>query len=177
MKKIIITGHTKGLGLAIYNYFTNLVGYNVIGLSRSNGFDIEHDIEKVIEFIKDERPDYFFNNVYCHATQSTMIERLSEDTVVITSGSMAADASEPSRQINPYYRNKHTVEQTHRRIKKNNKLPMLLLKMGYLENYPDKEPVMYSEILNGIDFWINNNTRVSMIEWDNINYDKNFKRN
>jgi hypothetical protein len=175
MKKIIITGHTKGLGLAIYNHFTNLVGYNVIGLSRSNGFDVEHDIEKVIKYVESENPDYFFNNVYCHATQSTMIERLSEKTIVITSGSMAADADEYGKQNNPYYNNKYIIEQTHKRIKKNNKLPMLLLKMGYLENYPDKEPIMYHEVLNGIEFWLNN-TRVSMIEWDNINYDKNFKK-
>jgi hypothetical protein len=175
MKKVIVTGHTSGLGLQIYNHFKNKENYTVIGISRSNGFDVEHNIEKVIQFVKDECPDYFFNNVYCHATQSTIIERLSEVTIVITSGSMAADASEPSRQINSYYNNKYIIEQTHKRVKKNNKLPMLLLKMGYLENYPDKEPVMYSEVLNGIDFWISN-TRVSIIEWDNINYDKNFKR-
>jgi hypothetical protein len=50
---------------------------------------------------------------------------------------------------------------------------MLLLKMGYLENYADREPVSYETIINAIDFWMQN-PRVSMIEFDNINYAQNF---
>jgi hypothetical protein len=37
----------------------------------------------------------------------------------------------------------------------------------------DKEPVSYDTIVSAIDFWIQN-PRVSMIEFDNINYAKNF---
>jgi hypothetical protein len=65
---------------------------------------------------------------------------------------------------------------SHIDVKRNNILPMLLLKMGYLENYSDKDPIKYSEILSAIDFWFTN-TRVSLIEFGNINYDKNIKPN
>jgi hypothetical protein len=84
---------------------------------------------------------------------------------------MAADAA----QVKPeqYYLNKFDLEHTHRSIKRNNKLPMLLLKMGYLEDYADREPVSYATIISAIDFWMQN-PRVSMIEFDNINYAKNF---
>jgi hypothetical protein len=84
---------------------------------------------------------------------------------------MAADAAQVKHE--PYYVNKFDLECTHRSIKRNNKLPMLLLKMGYLENYADREPVSYDTIVSAIDFWIQN-PRVSMIEFDNINYAKNF---
>ena len=167
MKKVIITGHTSGLGLHIYNHFNNKEGYTVIGLSRSNGYNIEKDMEKVIQFIKNERPDYFFNNVYYRTTQSKFIEQLAPDTIVITSGSMAADSK--YQPINSYNNHKHIIEQTHKKIKKNNKLPMLLLKMGYLENYADIAHIKYVEILDAIDFWLSN-PRISMIEWDNINF-------
>jgi NADP-dependent 3-hydroxy acid dehydrogenase YdfG len=117
MKKVIVTGHTSGLGLHIYNHFNNKEGYTVIGLSRSNGYDIEKDIEKVIQFIKNEKPDYFFNNVYYRTTQSKFIEQLAPDTIVITSGSMAADSK--YQPINSYDNHKHIIEQTHKQIKKN----------------------------------------------------------
>jgi len=167
MKKVIVTGHTSGLGLHIYNHFNNKEGYTVIGLSRSNGHDIEKDIEKVIQFIKNEKPDYFFNNVYYRTTQSKFIEQLASDTIVITSGSMASDVQ--YQPINSYANHKHIIEQTHKKIKKNNKLPMLLLKMGYLENYADMAHIKYVEILDAVDFWLSN-PRISMIEWDNINF-------
>ena len=83
---------------------------------------------------------------------------------------MAADAAQVKRE--PYYLNKFDLERTHKSIKRNNKLPMLLLKMGYLENYADREPVTYDTIINSIEFWMQN-PRVSMIEFDNINYAKN----
>jgi hypothetical protein len=50
---------------------------------------------------------------------------------------------------------------------------MLLLKMGYLENYVNREPISYDTIISAIDFWMQN-PRVSMIEIDNINYRQNF---
>ena len=49
---------------------------------------------------------------------------------------------------------------------------MLLLKMGYLENYVDKDPISYDTVINSIEFWMQN-PRISMIEVDNINYAKN----
>ena len=172
MKTIVITGHTKGLGLEIYNHLSTK--NNVMGLSRSNGFDLNTDVDKIIDFVKTSKCDYFFNNAYCNDVQATLIKELAPHTMVITSGSMGADEYQYRQSLNPYYYNKYIVEQTHKEVKKNNVLPMLLLKMGYLENYPDKEPIKYKEVLNSIDFWLNN-TRVSMIELENINHDKNFK--
>lgn len=173
--KIVITGHTRGLGLHIYNHFVNL-GHEVIGLSKSNGYDLETDIEKVINFVKDSNCDCFFNNAYFDIAQGILIKELAEHTKVITSGSMAANGYALYKVQNPYCIAKYKIEMIHIDIKRNNPLPMLLLKMGYLENYLDKDPIKYSEILSAIDFWFTN-TRVSLIEFGNINYDKNIKPN
>jgi len=173
--KIVITGHTRGLGLHIYNHFVNL-GHEVIGLSKSNGYDLETDIDKVINFVKNSKCDYFFNNAYVGITQAILIKELSEHTIVITSGSMAANGYALYKVQNPYCIDKYKIEMIHIDVKRNNPLPMLLLKMGYLENYLDKDPIKYSEILSAIDFWFTN-TRISLIEFGNINYDKNIKPN
>jgi hypothetical protein len=168
---IIITGHTSGLGLSIYNHFKQKPDCVVTGISRATGFDLTTDADKVVEFVKTNKCDYFFNNAHVGDVQSKLLQKLSVHTCVISSGSIAADAAQTKPE--PYYLNKFHLEHTHRLIKRNNKLPMLLLKMGYLENYVDREPISYETIINTIDFWIQN-PRVSMIEFDNINYAQNF---
>jgi len=169
--KIAITGHTSGLGLSIYNHFKQKPDCVVTGISRATGFDLTTDADAVVELVKTNKYDYFFNNAYVDDVQSKLLRELSEHTCVISSGSMAADAAQVKRE--PYYVNKFDLECTHRSIKRNNKLPMLLLKMGYLENYVGREPISYATIVSAIDFWMQN-PRVSMIEFDNINYSKNF---
>lgn len=170
---IVITGHTSRLGLAIYEHFRKFPDSVVTGISRTTGFDLstETDVNRLIDLVRNNKCDYFFNNAHVDGVQSILLRELSEHTCVISSGSMAADAAQVKPE--PYYLNKYDLEFTHRLIKKNNTLPMLLLKMGYLENYADKEPVSYETIINAIDFWMLN-PRVSMIEFDNINYAQNF---
>jgi len=43
--KIAITGHTKGIGLALANYYTDL-GIEVVGFSRTNGYDISKGVDQ-----------------------------------------------------------------------------------------------------------------------------------
>lgn len=60
--KIAITGHTKGIGRAIHNYF--IVQNEVKGFSRSNNYDISinTDRDRIIEESYD--CDIFVNNAY-----------------------------------------------------------------------------------------------------------------
>lgn len=50
--KIAVIGHTKGIGKAISDLYKRK-NYEVIGLSRSNGFDLETQQEKIMEQIED----------------------------------------------------------------------------------------------------------------------------
>lgn len=61
--KVAITGHTRGIGLAISNYFTDK-NFEVLGFSRSNGFDIsdQHSRDNITLLSKD--CDVFVNNSY-----------------------------------------------------------------------------------------------------------------
>ena len=49
--KIAIIGHTKGIGRAIADLYKSK-NYEVIGLSRSNGYDLITDQEKIMEQIE-----------------------------------------------------------------------------------------------------------------------------
>lgn len=49
---IAIIGHTRGIGKAIADLYRSK-GYDVIGMSRSNGFDIAKDQDNIVGEIKD----------------------------------------------------------------------------------------------------------------------------
>ena len=50
--KIAVIGHTRGIGKATYDLYKKKK-YKVVGMSKSNGFDIVHDQEKILEKIQD----------------------------------------------------------------------------------------------------------------------------
>tara|TARA_B100000035_G_scaffold313756_1_gene328211 strand:- start:940 stop:1527 length:588 start_codon:yes stop_codon:yes gene_type:complete len=50
--KIAVIGHTRGIGKAICDLYTKKK-YEVLGLSRSNGYDIIHNQEEIMEAIED----------------------------------------------------------------------------------------------------------------------------
>jgi nucleoside-diphosphate-sugar epimerase len=159
--KIAITGHTSGLGKAIYTHFEKN-GYEIIGLSRSNGFSIPEKLQEVVNIAK--TCDLFFNNVHIGTTQSDFIKNLFKDTMIVTSGSMGADSWQSG---NPYYIEKFQIENTHKSYRIQTPMAMLLLKMGYLENYTDRKSIPYSQIINSIEHWLKN-PRITMIEFGNI---------
>jgi len=67
--KILITGHSKGIGKAIYDLL-KLQGHDVIGLSRSNNFDI-NDICLTDHL---HGVDVFINNAYVSRHQSRLLK-------------------------------------------------------------------------------------------------------
>ena len=167
MRIIAITGHTGGLGLALFNYFKDR-GDEVIGMSRSNGYELPDRNSAVFDIAR--TADLFVNNAYGGQAQTEFIKLLYNKVPIISMGSMAADYPKDTA----YYRNKKLLEETHVKFKKISPLPMLLLKMGYLENWTDREGVPYQQIVNAVDFWLNN-PRASIIEFDNIRYDNSFR--
>jgi short-subunit dehydrogenase involved in D-alanine esterification of teichoic acids len=73
--KVGITGHTSGIGLALYNKFKEL-GYEVVGLSRSTGHDIGIDTARsdILNTIND--CDIFVNNAYHNSGQAALLESI-----------------------------------------------------------------------------------------------------
>jgi nucleoside-diphosphate-sugar epimerase len=61
--KVAITGHTRGVGKAIYDYFQQ-EGHEVIGFSRSNGYDLTDDDRKKDALKQILNCDIFVNNAF-----------------------------------------------------------------------------------------------------------------
>ena len=168
--RVIITGHTGGLGLAFFNYFTQS-GHDVVGVSRSNGYTLPEKFEEVVKLA--ETADIFINNLHLHTIQYEFLRQLYNKTSIITCGSIAADY--PIPEIIQYSAAKKLIEIEHKKLKKNSPYPMLLLKMGFLENWTQYSSIPYQQVVDAVNFWINN-PRVSLIEFDNINYNTGFTK-
>ena len=72
MKKIAITGHTQGIGLALYNNLVNR--YDVAGFSRSTGYDLltNHTVEKIV--YKTNKYDVLINNAHAGLAQTKLAQ-------------------------------------------------------------------------------------------------------
>jgi NAD(P)-dependent dehydrogenase (short-subunit alcohol dehydrogenase family) len=66
MRKIVITGHTSGIGKAIYDYFSKDPNNAVFGFSKSTGHNIKDPAKRqeIIEFSRDA--DIFVNNAFSY---------------------------------------------------------------------------------------------------------------
>ena len=68
--KIAVTGHTSGIGKGLYEFYKK-ANHEVLGFSRSNGYDIEKKSDEIVEQAKDF--DIFFNNAYCGFSQVKLL--------------------------------------------------------------------------------------------------------
>lgn len=161
--KIVITGHTGLLGREIAKLFP---ADEVVGLSRSNGYDINTRYDEIVSIMK--TADIVFNNAYAGTTQAQVIEDLKDSGVtLITSGSMAANYNNTD-----YQKNKRVIQDTFHRCKRFYPQRCLMLKPGFFsENYNsirlNAELIAVDQIIAGIEYFLANR-RVTMLEFDNI---------
>jgi NAD(P)-dependent dehydrogenase (short-subunit alcohol dehydrogenase family) len=72
-RKIAVIGHTRGIGKAIADLYKKKK-YKVVGMSKSNGFDIIHDQEKILEKI--EHCDLVVLNAHADRGQLNLLKRI-----------------------------------------------------------------------------------------------------
>lgn len=61
--KVAVTGHTRGIGKRISEYFISL-GYEIVGLSKSTGCDLSIESNKIQAIEKIVKCDIFVNNAF-----------------------------------------------------------------------------------------------------------------
>lgn len=107
--KIAITGHTKGIGKEIFEYFQSQ-GHTCIGFARSNGYDIglKEDRERILTETLD--CDIFVNNACVLTDNSQFIllrakhaQWLKTNKIIINVSSKAGDFAKSSHFEWPLY--------------------------------------------------------------------------
>ena len=99
--KIAITGHTSGIGLALFEHF-QATGYTCVGFSRSSGYDISNPTDRTRIVLESVDADVFINNAYNNwdDSQHLMLETMAkqwagQDKLIINSASVITDHVRP----------------------------------------------------------------------------------
>ena len=161
--KVVITGHTYGIGKALYQHFQTFGGWEVVGLSRSNGYDIDKDFDKVVEaatgcFL-------FINNAYRDKQQTKLVHVLKDKvTKMIVMGSVSR--LYPELIHTDYVHDKQELADECRLISIDpNGIDVLHLDLSFIEGMTDnKDPthfvsdynLKFEEIVSAVNFWMTN---------------------
>lgn len=92
--KVAITGHTQGIGKALFEFFINK-GHSVKGFSKSNGYSLPKKIDKLVQEVIGY--DLFINNTYWGFAQAIILDQLIRKWTdvpgkrIICLGSISAD--------------------------------------------------------------------------------------
>lgn len=130
-KKIVITGHTSGLGKAIYDKFKEISCREIIGMSRSNGYDIEKDFDKIVD--EAAGAEMFINNAYRDDQQLRLFHALKDKVdMMVVMGSVSRHY--PELIPTQYVRDKQALAEACRLESIDpTGIPVLHLDLGFLE--------------------------------------------
>ena len=147
MKRCCITGHTTGLGLALY---THLVaeGWAVDGFSRSNDHDITKNFDAIVEQIAG--CDLFINNAFAKGYQLPLLLALqSRVKKMVVCGSIVSDIPDPI--MIEYSKQKVLLEQSFLKIASEKDIGVADLLLLKLTSSSYNNP---SIVIDTIEFWI-----------------------
>lgn len=161
--KVVITGHTYGIGKALYENFQTYGGWEVVGLSRSNGYDIDKDFDKVVEAASG--CFLFINNAYRDKQQTKLVHALKDKVAkMIVMGSVSR--LYPELIHTDYVHDKQELAEACRLISINpDGIDLLHLDLSFIEGMPDHDDptaftsdynLKFEEIVSAVNFWMTN---------------------
>jgi NAD(P)-dependent dehydrogenase (short-subunit alcohol dehydrogenase family) len=162
--KIVITGHTKGIGKALYDHWTSN-GHEVTGISRLTGYNFFSDQDRILEEIK--KSDLFVNNANVENFQEEfLLSALNKVNKIIVMGNGLHHY--PEYGTFSYIDQKRSLFNTIKKLIANPKTESKILHLGLTflpDEYIDESNfINWEKIILLIDVWINN-----PVFWD-INY-------
>lgn len=160
--KCVITGHTRGIGKSLYDYFVSK-GWKVVGFSSSTGHDVRVSYDEILKEAK--TADLFVNNLCVEDCQIRFLKDLNGKVKrIINCGSIAGDFQ-------------HLLDIEYTRVKKElkklckdysllGKSNILHLNITMAEDAKSTDyGIPFTDIVNAVDFWLDN-PRVNNIEFD-----------
>ena len=133
--KIAITGHTKGIGKAVFEKNSNTKGFSL-----TSGYDIKNSVDRnnIVDQIQD--CDVFINNAFDNYAQCNMlfdIWKSWKDTnkIIISIGSDVTKYTMSTKRLEilDYYNYKLTLKDLHERLQNlNTSVNMKYISFGYV---------------------------------------------
>jgi len=152
--RALITGHTNGIGKAIYDRFDEL-GFHVQGVSKSTGFDIEYHYEEILGWALN--CDIFINNVYFKDYQNRFLRDLEgKIPYIISLGSAAGYYLDIAVSKKEYCENKSELIAMTKKLSFHSSSNILTLNVAMTENSTPDPGCMYTDILSICELWLTN---------------------
>jgi NADP-dependent 3-hydroxy acid dehydrogenase YdfG len=155
---ICITGHTSGLGKALFDFWSSS-NNTVTGYSRSNGYDLDHDLDK----FNNDQFDIFVNNAYSGFKQVELLYLLYEknknrNCIILNIGSASSDGNVD--RIKPYAIEKLALDRAVLQLQFNStKCKILLVKPGRMEtrmaSHINAKKLDLDAVVKAVDWIIN----------------------
>lgn len=150
--KCVITGHTTGLGKALFGHFTAL-GWEVVGLSRLTGHDLTTDLDKVVEIAN--TADLFINNANVDRAQLNLLNAINKNVKQIVMGSVAGEFNQQLQS--DYSQHKADLAQRCRELSLLPDTKILHIQISMLEDAVNGDVLIkYKEVIDVVDFWLAN---------------------
>lgn len=156
--KIVITGHTSGLGKTLYDRLSEK--HEVLGLSRCNGHDLSIDL---FPFIIDDF-DVYINNAYHQYAQVDLLYQIFDrnkyrQCSIINIGSVSADGNRDS--VNEYAVHKSALEKACSQLQLiDSECKVIHLKLGRMNtpmtDHKKEYPRMDTDYISSVIEWIMN---------------------
>lgn len=165
--KILLSGHTKGIGLAIYEHFTNL-NYEVVGYSRTNSLDLLDrytQIKFIMESVSSDiiilNANIGFKNVGLFYDLCKALYKRTEKTIIV----LGSHSTETTKLfVHPYQIEKIALEEAARQIQGLRDYPnIVILRPGYVDTpaaakIKDQQKISPNSIAKLIESIITSNT-------------------
>jgi hypothetical protein len=159
--KIIITGHTSGVGKALYDHFSK--GHEVIGISRATGYNLLTDVDKIVKL--SQGCDLFINNTYANEVQLDLLEKLNDKVgMMIVMGSIAGQYHQLLQS--EYSKNKLALAERCRALSTIPGNKILHLQISMLEDAVSSDNLIsYQEVVDTVTYWISH-PRITAINFE-----------
>lgn len=150
--KCFITGHTKGIGQALFLAFKEQ-GHDVNGVSRGTGIDMSADYQAVVKQALE--CDLVINNAYHTDHQCKLLEDLNGKVKnIISIGSVAGYYTDILSKKHYYSAHKKSLLDLNKRLSYTSSSNLLLINVGLAENASPDPGCTYDDIVRACIFWL-----------------------
>lgn len=148
--KIIITGHTSGIGQRLFNHLKKT--HEVIGFSKSSGYDLSSDINEIVAAA--DGCDVFINNAGTGRYQNELLERLYNRVgKMIVMGSIAGDYHQLIQS--DYSQNKMDLAARCKELSLQPGNQIVHMKISMLEDAVSSDKLIpFQEVIDFVDYWL-----------------------